>query len=86
MEQHHLPSSFLSLCFIPLLISCSRVSGVGASAPVQPLHADLKPADPPVRLPGEECLAAETHRGPGGGTKLPALPAGPIHCQHEPAG
>lgn len=64
--------------------SSCRASGAGASSlPVQPLHPGLEPARSPVRLPGEEHLVAEAHRGAGGGEELPALPAGPLHRQPE---
>lgn len=73
------------------LISCvsspCRVCGAGASSPsVQPLHPGVQPASSPVRRSGEERLAAEEHRGAGGGTQLPALSAGPLHRQHEESG
>lgn len=67
--------SFLSSC---------RAWSAGASSPsVQPLHPGLQPAGSPVRLPGEELLAAEAHWRAGGGAKLPALSAEPLHRQHE---
>lgn len=90
---------FLLLCLVqelsthdvPSLLSCvsspCRVCGAGASSPsVQPLHPGVQPASSPVRRSGEERLAAEEHRGAGGGTQLPALSAGPLHRQHEESG
>lgn len=80
------------LCYVGVNVwseigACSSSSPCRASSlSVQPLHHGVEPARSPVRLSGEERLAAEAHRGAGGREELPALPAGPLHRQHEGPG
>ncbi len=81
-----LSSSSFNCWFFPschLLSSCRGCGPWASSLSVQPVHPGLEPASSPVRHSGEERLAAEAHRGAGGGAQLPALSAWPFNRQHE---
>lgn len=75
---------YLTLNFLCVFLRVAP--SLGRPPTRQLVPADHQPADAAADLPGEELVAAQTHRGPGGGEGLPALPAGPLHLLYQDPG
>ena len=65
---------------------CHRSPIHWTTGPMWLLPTDLKPPHAASNLFGEELMAAEAHRGPGGGKGLPTMPVGALHQLHQEPG